>query len=410
MKKLFGLVLVGGLYPCAAITQEAEPGGVFFTLDIGQTLEASTDRDLSTPEDEDGVEGLTSFRFGAVTETRTQRLSFGLGGGARAFDGELTNDDISLGLAYSRNSADSLLETSLSAVQANIEFLRDASDFINDDGVLVLPDDFEDLVGTGTRTATTFAASLRWGETNPIGYRIALSQQLLRYQDASAALLDTDTGTISAGARLNINEVTTGNLDLSYTQTDEVGEAADDRLTLGSSITFARPLGNLTYRLSTSRNEDDDVFWAGSISRRLELPRSALSGSIGVVEDDDGDVRPVGDITFAYPRPTGQIELSAARTLAPGDDRGTTTLRAVYAQAVTPVSNLQFEINVGAASEPDGSDRLATGAVSGSYGIELGEFWQLDVGARHNIRDDDGSRSQSNTLFVALNRVISWRP
>ncbi|MEL6681422.1 MAG: hypothetical protein AAFQ09_02110 [Pseudomonadota bacterium] len=410
MKKQLCLVVVCGLLPLATVAQEAEPGGVFFTFDVSQSFEASSDRDLTTPEDEDALESVTDFQFGAVTETRSQRLSFGLGSGVRITDGELSTEDVSLRLGYNRNSADAILDTSLNSVRADIEFLRDATDFIGDDGVLILPDDFEDLTGTGTRTATTFSASLRWGETTPIGYRLSLSQEALRYEDASADLLDSDTSTIAAGLRLNINEVTTGNLSLTYTQIDEEGEPDEDRLTLGSSLTFARPLGDLTYRLSTSRDEEDSVFWAASIDRRLALARSALAGSVGVVEDDTGDIRPVGSIEFTYPRPTGQIQLNAARTLAPGADRGTTTLQATYIEATSPISNIRFEITIGQTSDPDGSDSLATGTLSGSYGIELTPLWQLSLGARHDIRDDDGSRSRSNTAFLTLDRAISWRP
>ncbi len=410
MKQLVSLVLAGGLCPVIALAQDAEPGGVFFTFDFGQSFEATSDSDLETPEEEDSVQGITDIRFGAVTETRSQRLSFDLGTGIRATEDELTNEDVSLRFAYSRNSADAVFDTSISALRSDISFLRDASDFINADGVLVLPDDFEDLTGSGIRIATTVAASLRWGETDPLGYRISASQQLLRYEDASAALAESDTNTVGAGVRLNINEVTTGNLDLSYSETDEVGAPSEDRLTLSTNLVFSRPLGDLTYQLSTSRNETDDVFWAGSISRSLALPRGSLAGSVGIVEADDGETRPTGSISFSYPRPTGQIDLSAARSLSPGGDRGTTTLRATFAQAVTPVSGMRFEITYAEASDPDRSDVLASGEVSGSYAVELNRLWEFNVGARINLRDDDGTRSRSNTVFAGLNRTISWRP
>ncbi|MDX8349215.1 hypothetical protein SLH49_14610 [Cognatiyoonia sp. IB215446] len=410
MKKFTFLVLASSLCPGLPAAQEAEPGGVFFTFDITQSLEANSDRDLATPEEEDEVEATLGLRFGAVTETRTQRLAFGLGTGLRAVDGEVSNEDVSVQLSYDRNSADAVLNTSVRAVRSDISFLRDASDFINDQGEIELPDDFEDLTGTGTRTASTISAGFRWGETAPLGYRISVSQQFLRYEDASAALADSDTGSIGAGLRLNINEVTTGNLDLSYTQTDEVGEPLEDRVTLSGSVTVDRPLGDLTFQLSTSRDEADDIFWAGSVARRLALPRSALSGSLGLVEDEAGEARPTGSLAYTLPRPAARIELSANRSLPPGGDRATTTLRGTYAQEITPVSNMLFDVTFGETRDPDGSDRLATGSVTGRYAVELTPVWSFSVGAGISLRDEDGTRRRSNSLFLGLDRPISWRP
>ncbi|MDX8353116.1 hypothetical protein [Cognatiyoonia sp. IB215182] len=410
MRKRIGLILAGGLCPVVLTAQEAEPGGVFFTFDINQSLEASTDRDLSTPEEEDEVEATLGLRFGAVTETRTDRLAFGLGTDFRALEGDVSNDDASIRLSYDRNSADAVINASVSAIRSDIEFLRDASDFINDEGEIELPDDFEDLTGTGTRTSSTIAAGLRWGETAPLGYRVSFSQQFLRYEDASAALADSDTGSVSAGLRLNFNEVTTGNLDLSYTQTDEVGEPLEDRLTLSGSVTVDRPLGDLTFQLSSSRDEADDIFWAGSVSRRLALPRSAISGSLGVVEDEFGDARVTGSLGYSLPRPAAQIDLSANRSLPPGGDRTTTTLRGTYAQELTPISNMVFEVTFGEARDPDGSDRLATGSVTGRYAVELTPVWSFSLGAGINLRDEDGTERRSNSLFLGLERPISWRP
>ena len=410
MKRFLSIVLAASLCPIALNAQDAGPGGFFYTFEIDQFLEADSDRDLATPEREEGGEAITDLRFGAVTETRSQRVGFDLGSGFRVSDGELTGEDINLRLAYTRNSADAVLDTSFSIVRSNIEFLRDASDFIDADGELVLPEDFEDLIGSGIRTSAALATSLRWGETDPLGYRVSLRQDSLRYIDASEALLDRDSRTLGAGLRLNINAVTTGNIDLSYSQTEEVGEPDEDRVTFSSALTFVRPLGDLTYRLSTTRNEDDDIFWAGTISRRLARPRSNWAGSISLIEDEDGDPRFTGSLNFTYPRPVGQIDLSAEHSLAAGGDRATTTLLANYAQELSTVSNMQFTVSFAEASDSDGSDSLATGALSGSYGLELSPLWQLSLGARVNVRDEDGSRRRSNTVFLGLQRSVSWRP
>ncbi len=410
MKRVISLFLLANLCPLAGSAQEAEPGGVYFTLDVGQTLEASTDRDLETVEEERGLDSLTILSFGAVTETRTQGLYFGLGTNLRISEGEFSTDAINARLGYTERSADAIFDVSLSSRREDIAFLRDASDFIDDEGEIVLPDDFDDLTGTGIRAETTFAASIIWGETAPVGYSLSASHDILRYEDASAALVDSDTSSVSFGVRLNLNEVTTSNIALSYAQTDEVGSPLAETTTLSGALTFARPLGDLTTEVSVSEDEAGDVFWGASVAREFAIPDGNLSGELGVVEDESGEARLTGRVAFAYPLPAGQIDLSAAHSLAAGGDRATTTISANYLQELSPISSMRVGFEFGEASDTDGSDALATGALSASYGVSLTDVWQLSVGARANLRDDDGTRTRSNTVFVTLERPFSWRP
>lgn len=410
MNKIRYLMVLACLCPVASVAQDAEPGGVFFTFDIGQSFEASTDRDLTTTEAEDGVDAITTLGFGAVSETRNQRLSFDISTGLRTTEDEFSTDDTTLRLGYNRNSADAIFDVSATYRRADISFLRDVSDFINADGDIVLPDDFDDLLGSGIREETTLATSLRWGETAPIGYRIGLTQRLLRYQDASTALADADTESVSAGLRLNFNEVTTGNIDISYTQTDEVGSVDEDFATFSSSVTVNRPLGDLTTRVTATRQDDGDLFWAATVNRRYELPGQTLNGTIGVVQDEASDARLTGQIDYVLPRPSGQIDVSAIRSLAAGADRATTTLRAAYLQELSPVSTIRFGVDFAQASDSDGGDVLATGSLSARYGISIAEFWDLGAGVSVDVRDDDGTRSQSENLFLTFERPFSWRP
>jgi hypothetical protein len=410
MNRTIRLALFACLCPFASPAQEAEPGGVFFTFDIGQTFEGTTDRDLETTAKESGVDSLTSLSFGAITETRAQRLSFDLGTDLRISEGDFSSDATNVRLAYTRNSANAVFDVSLSSRREDIAFLRDASDFINDEGEIELPDDFDDLTGAGIRAETTLSASLRWGEIDPIGYSMRASLQTLRYDDASVTLVDSDTATLGFGLRLNINEVTTSNIDLSYSQTDEVGSAVTDTTTLGAALTFARPLGDLTTGISITREDDGDVFWSASVEREFALPIGSLRGGLGLVEDESGDARLTGGIAFSFPRPTGQIDLAAFHSLSAGDDRATTTISASYLQDLSPISGMRVGFDFGQTSDSDGGDVLSTGSLSVSYEVSLTDVWQLNVGARANLRDDDGTRTRSNSVFLTLERPISWRP
>lgn len=410
MKRSFGLCLIASLCPLAGFAQEAEPGGVFFTFDLGQTFEASSDRDLETPEREDGLESLTTLRFGAVTETRAERLSFSLGSELRISEGELTDDGLNAQLAYSRNSADARFDISLSADREDIAFLRDASDFLDDDGIIVLPDDFDDLIGSGTRSSATFAASLLWGETAPVGYNLSVSRSALRYQDASAALADNDSATLGFGVRLNINEVTTTNIDLNFSQTEDDGLPREEAISLTGSVTFARPRGDLTTRAIVLQDEEDEIFWAAAISRDYALAEGSLSGELGVAEDEDGEARLTGRVTFSMPQPSGQIDLRAEHGLPPGGDSLSSTVSASYLQELSPVSSMRVGFNYGRTSDSDGEGVIAVGSLTASYGISLTDVWDLSIGASANMRDSAGTRNNSGTVFLTLERPFSWRP
>lgn len=411
MKKILSLFVLAGLSPAISFAQEAEPGGVFFTLDFGQSFEANTDTDLTTSEDEGGFDSITSFSFGAVTETRAQRLSFDLASGVRISDEDVSSDDTTAQLAYSRNSADAVLDVTLAATRSDISFLRDAEDFIGPDGELELPDDFDDLSGEGIRTFTSIATSLTWGETNPIGFEVDIARSFLRYRDAGASLLDTDSWRVGAGMRLNINEVTQGNVDLTYESSDEVGMALEESVTLEGALTFARPLGDLTTQLGTTRDENDDVFWSGSLARDYALPNATLAGAIGFAQDADRDTRPTARVSYIQPiRPISQIELTAVHNIDPGGESISTAIRANYLQELSSESSMNIGFGFAQTSEADGGESIGIASLTASYGINVTEFWQVSAGAQLNARFEDGTRTRGNVLFVAVERPFSWRP
>lgn len=401
MKRSYKHIVLACLCPVTSLAQEAEPGGVYFTLDVSQTLEASTDRDLASTTREQGIDSLTSFSFGAVSETRAQRLSFGLASELLLRDGAFSNDDIRAQLAYSRNSADASLDISLAARRADIAVLRDGFDDI---------EDLDDLTGTGTRQDIVFDSTLRWGETTPIGYSISLGGGARRYNNADMTLADEDTARFGAGLRLQLNEVVTGNVDLSYAQSDEIGGITEKNTALSGAIIIARPLGNLTTQISATRDELDDIFWAASITRDYALAASNLSGAIGLTEDASGTARMTYRAAYSLPRPTGQFDFSVGRSLPAGDDRITSTMSVIYTHNINPINNVQIGFDFGQISDTDGGDPLASASLSASYGISLTETWQVNAGARANLRDDDGTQTQSNTVFLTLSRPFSWRP
>ncbi len=410
MKHVNRFLVLACLCPTVGVAQEAEPGGIFFTFDFSQEIEGSTDRDLVSEEAEDGFISTTSLQFEAVTETRTQRLAFGLGTDLRVDEDGFTLDDNTVDLAYTRTSADAELEISAEWNRADISFLRDITDFIGDDGVITLPDDIDELTGSGFRNTSTFAASLTWGETAPVGYSLGVSVETLRYEDASVALLDSDSASLDAGVRLDLNEVTTANVVLGFERLEEVGEAAENTQSLSAALTFARPLGDLTTRVTATRDDDDETYWAATLERSFAVPGGNFEGALGVAQDEVGDAQVTARLAYERDIPSGLISISAERDVGAGASSSATILQASYERDLSPVSDIRFGFDFGQSEEFDTDSTIATGGVSVSYGHALTPLWELNVGARADARDDDGLRTNSGTVFLTLDRVYSWRP
>jgi hypothetical protein len=410
MKHIDKFFVLACLCPTVGMAQEAEPGGVFFTFDFSQQIEGSTDRDLVSEEAEDGFISTTSLRFEAVTETRTQRLAFGLGTDLRVDEDEFTLDDNTLDLTYTRTSADAALEISAEWRRADISFLRDITDFIGDDGVITLPDDIDELTGSGFRNTSTFAASLSWGETAPIGYSLGMSLEALRYEDASVTLLDADSASLDAHMRLDLNEVTTADIALGFERLEEAGEATENTQSLSAALTFDRPLGDLTTQVTATRNDDDETFWAATLVRSFAVPGGNFEGALGVAQDEVGDAQVTARLGYDRDIPSGLISISAERDVGAGASSSTTTLQASYERDLSPISDVRFGFDFGQAEEFGSDSTIATGGVSVSYGHALTPLWELNVGARADVRDDDGLRTNSGTVFLTLDRIYSWRP
>jgi len=409
MKVLRPMVLALGAVPATAFAQEAEPGGVFYTFDFLQSFEASTDFDLATEEEEEGFEGVTTMNFEVVTETRTQRLSFDVGTDVRVADGEVLLDGTTATLAYERRSADATLGFSIAGTRTDIAFLRDITDFIDAGGVLVLPDDLDELEGTGISNTVGFEGALEWGQTAPLGFNIAVSHEVLRYEDASSALLDSDTTTFDFGTRLNLNEVTTANLTLGFSRDEDEGADLDDSASLTGAITRDRPRGALTARATVLRDSDDDTFWLAAIDRVFEVPNGAFEGSIGVAQDDAGDGNLIAELTYNNLLPAGEVELSLSSLVDAGGDGRDTTVQASYARDLNDVSGLVFAFDAGQVEAFADDTTIATGGVSALFALELTPLWEMNVGARYDVRDEDGARTDATTVFLTLGRVTSWR-
>ena len=119
-------------------------------------------------------------------------------------------------LRYTLNSQNSSL--SLNGFY-RVDFIDDLTfeDFINQDGVLELPEDFAGLNGNGERTAYGFDALLELGKTAPSGFNLSAGASGNRYSGTTdPGLFDFSRTYVGADALLRMSPVLTGLVGLGY--------------------------------------------------------------------------------------------------------------------------------------------------------------------------------------------------
>jgi len=173
----------GALAASMGHAQGDAEGGMVLTFGLNQRFEATTDRSLTDTEITPGRDSTTRLSFSFSDTTRTESLLFTLGSGFQIWEDGSEVSDPRASLRYSRESANAALALRGSWTRSDIAFLQDISDFVDDDGVLVLPDDLSDLSGSGIRTVTTYGAELRWGLQEPLGASVSVDLALIHISE-----------------------------------------------------------------------------------------------------------------------------------------------------------------------------------------------------------------------------------
>ena len=405
--RLLAPLCLAALLPGSVLAQE-DAGGLRLEFGLSQRITATTDNDLTDRDRTPETAISTGLDAALISETRSERLAFGLGLGLELADGGVETRDPRLSLSYGRVGPGSALDLAVSWSQSDFETLRRDAVRFDEDGTPILPDDLDDLFGAGTRTARSAEASFRWGQEAPLGGSLGLRVGDLTY-DGDGAPEDSRSATLSAGISAQLTPVSRAELTLSGTRTEEAGETRDTtRLAL--RYTLDRPLGAISVTASAVREEDEDPRLGLSFGRSYALPRLTLSGEVGVSEDGSGDPALTGRLALQYALPDGQIRVGLSRSVAVGDDDSdTTALSAAYARALTPLANLAVEFDYARTEDADG--RLDTGSLSASLGYQLTPDWQARIGASANLRETDATgRQDAQSVFLVLDRRLTLRP
>lgn len=400
--------------------QAQETGGVLLTFGIEARVETSSNLGLEVPAEGSTTQGTTRLSFGLLSETPSQRLSFNASAALRAATGPGVDaaqtglTDPRASLSYRHETASTTIAVSGSVREDDISFLRSLDDFVNEDGEVELPEDLDDLNGTGQRQSQDLSAAIDWGTNSRLGMGLTATINSLNYSDASPDLFDNRRDGLSARVRLSLSDVTEATLGATASRftDDDPTSGLRETTSLNADIVHSRPNGTMSAHLSHTQTEDG-TRTSLSFGRSMDLPLGSLSATLGVTRGVTGKTGLTGELSYRRDGPNGSLSLRLSSSFLPGSDdteRQVTALRLGYNHALGPATTLGTTFSYVSSLETE-TDLVTD---NGSFGItlsrQLTSDWTLDTGLRYDMRNEDGvGRATGNTLFLTLRRSFDTR-
>ena len=456
-KSILRAAMIGALVlPSQAWAQEE--GGVVTTFSIDQRLSAGRNLALETPAEGHTYASDTQLSFGVTSTTPLDRLS-ATGSVTLRLADEPTEtvtefERPRLDFLYTREGANAAFELGGNYRRDRVDFLRDLSSFLDEEGNLDLPEDFEDFTGEGTRADYGLNATLELGTTAPFGLTLEAGLNGRDYQDTTSATL-TDLQRIELGAtgRFTFSPVSEGRLSLDHSVSDEEDAAQTQvttqsveaslaqevsprsRFEAGLGYTIAEteefgavtdeekgltgrfgyewdmPDGQVDAALETTRN-DNGARTELSFGRTRDLPLGRLTARLGVSKADFGDPELIGRVAWNRLLPTGGISASldhAVRSTGTNAEAQTTTLALNWNRDINDLSGISLGVNYLTTSET-GENDISRTSLSASYRHDLTEDWAMRLGLTWRMRDEQNvGSSTSEEVFLSIGRDFSWR-
>ena len=398
-----------------SVSAQDDEGGQLLTFGVSQSLSYQTNPDLAA-DPEGGAIGTTDLTFRFSDTTRSQQFVFTGQTSLRIGDTDLSMlSTPTFGLSYQIEAADTVLSFGANWARSDVNQIATASDFLQDDGSVVLPVDFDvlDPELDGTRTAASITTRLVTGRTQPLQYTLSATLGQTTYSgDVTDILDDSQTLTLGSSLRLTLDDVTRATVRLTYTQFD-TEDAADDSEQFAFSTNWRRDTPRGLLRVGFSALETTNGTRIGvDTSRQINLPRTQLTFGAGLTRPADGDWQLTGQISGNHALPTGQLTFSAQeqfQTSSNGTDRRVTTLRGGWTQRLSPLGQINLNVDF-LQSRTDLTTTGQTG-LSAAYAHTLTPDWTLNAGVQLNRYTESGrSDTQNESLFVSLSRSFTTRP
>lgn len=417
-------VLAAGLaVPLGAWAQQTgERGGMWSQLRL---TERFLTRDTTSPDDlVDGTsnQAITSLAYSFTTETRTEKLTFDIGGNYRFIDGpatdglegEFTSPD--LRLRYDQVAAGASFTVVASARQDDLADVSPLS--VSNSAGEALPTDIADLQEGGTRTELGFNSRLTLRDDAPFGVELGFVVNDISYADlpAGSALRDGITARTDVTGRFDISPVLQTRLGVRYRYAKTDGAAQTDRYAITGSATLAQPNG--AYTLSADHADGDGGAVSNlSVGRSFELPQTKTNLALGMTRAGEDTFFVTGaaglEHDFGSDSPFGPLSLSADRSVsvtASSTAQVLTSLSLGGSYVISPVARLRLTAELGQAEEVATGDTVTLSEVALALNYDISRDWRAAADVRAKQRDpSDSTATESTTFGVSVTRNFAFR-
>jgi len=394
-----------------------DPGGVLLRLGLNLGLEAKSNSTLSTADPGSTTEAFADLSLGLSSETRRQKLSFGLAGRLR---GVQAPDRLALDQGFVNPSAD--LNYRLSGATSQLTLSTKVSESDLSDQTLFLDDDgsFDIVTGDAVRRNSTVKTRLEWNNDARVRYGAFGNYTDTRYSGGTALGIDgdtlVDTQRLTLGVDATLDLTTAAQLEtlLEYSVLSEDGASGDQQTwTFDNTLTFNRPAGDIVFNFGVTDTEDGTRLSAAA-GRSYLLPQVTLFGQLGVSEQVSGGVTPTAAFFAVYPLPRGGLSFGLSRAVSSlniqDEERVNTRVDISYKQALSPLSDVNVDLLWAKAKDTDSEEAFVDGSLSVTFNRTLTKDWDMNLGVRHRYSDKGLSGSaRSNELFINLNRSFLTR-
>lgn len=433
-----------------AWAQQETQSGKLFTVTVGQTLRYSDNLNLQTNGDS-VLQSRTALDFAFDSVTRTQTLSFDLGGALVVdTDGDAGIEEPYARFAYAIEGANSRLSLDADYRRVDLNSAVSTQSVTDPNGTPVPVTDTA-RIEEGVRSNSAVVLRYETGLRSKVGFSLDLSQRARRYRDTTSAnLFDTDTRRagvevtfridpqitarllashlryeaedsnntrrretkLGAGLTLDITPALRLDSNLQHSRvvrTSGGTKTLTDGLSLGLGLTQTLKNGTLSIDFSTDPTSSGRRSSLRA-NRVMDLRRDGrLSYGVGLTKTKGFSAEPLLSLSYAQPLKRGEVDLSfsqRARTDETSDEPVILTrLSARYRGDLTSRVNWSIgaSINDVDAQSPTGEDRRAISFDTSLVGqISDVSSWSAGLTLRDTDTTDPGGVENQRRFGISL--------